>query len=337
MGGVIAKFWRTHYDGRVLCTLCPRYCSIPEGKIGFCGIRKNVDGKLYSLNYGRLTARALDPIEKKPLVHFKPGSWVYSISTAGCNFACQFCQNFDISQRRKVREPYTSPEEIVEDAIASGAHGITGTYNEPIIQVEFLIDVMKLAKERGLFTTWVTNGYITEEALQEVGPLLDAATVDFKGNANPDFYRKYMMVRSPNPIFTALKVMKEKGVHLEITNLVVPTPEGSRDEDVRRLAEWVRDNLGEDVPIHFLRFHPDYKMLSTPPTPAEQLIRYWNLVKSIGMKYVYVGNLWNPKYESTYCPECGNLLVERHLYDVKVYLKPDATCPKCGYSISIVL
>ena len=334
---MVAKFWKPHYEGRVLCTLCPRFCSIPEGKVGFCGVRKNIGGKLYSLNYGRLTARAIDPIEKKPLVHFKPGSWVYSISTAGCNFACQFCQNYDISQRRKVTEPYTSPEDLIEDVIASRADGLTGTYNEPVIQTEYLIDVMRLAKKNGLFTTWVTNGYITEEALEEVAPLLDAATVDFKGNANPEFYRKYMMVPSPDPIFTALEIMKEKGVHVEITNLVVPTPEGSRDEDVKKLARWVVDHLGEDVPMHFLRFHPDYRMLDTPPTPREQLIRYWNIAKGEGVKYVYIGNLWDPKYESTYCPNCGTLLIERHLYNVKIFLRPDASCPNCGHKTSIVL
>ncbi len=332
-----AKFWRPHYNGRVLCTLCPRYCSIPDDRIGFCGVRKNVKGKLYSLNYGRLTARALDPIEKKPLVHFKPGSWVYSISTAGCNMACIFCQNFDISQRRAVREPYFPPEDIVEDAISMGAHGITGTYNEPTIQAEYLIDVMRLAKRKGLFTTWVTNGYITEEALQEVAPLLDAATVDFKGNANPDFYRKYMAVPSPEPIFEALEVMKEKGVHIEITNLVVPTPEGRRDEDVIRLVRWVRDHLGPQVPVHFLRFHPDYKLLDVPSTPRELLVRFWELARKEGMEYVYIGNLWDPKYESTFCPRCNTLLVERHVYRVRVFLKPDATCPKCGYRTSVVL
>lgn len=331
-----ARFWRPLEGGRVKCYLCPRFCSIPVGKVGFCGVRGNHEGKLYALSYGRLTAAAMDPIEKKPLFHYKPGSQVFSISTAGCTFACQFCQNYDISQRRRVTEPYTPPELVVEWAVEAGADGITGTYNEPTTQIEYLLDVMKLAHDRGLFTTWVSDGYMTPEAVDALAPHLDAITVDFKGNANVQFYRKYIYVPSPEPIFEAIRLLHRKGVHVEVTNLVVPVAEGSILEDVEHLATFVRDELGEDAAFHLLRFHPDYKMLDVQPTPKELLVKMYELARSVGLKYVYLGNVWEDKYETTYCPRCGEALVVRQIFGVVKNVLKDGRCPVCAASVPIV-
>lgn len=304
--------------------------------MGFCGVRGNFGGKLYALSYGRLTAAAVDPIEKKPLFHYKPGSRVLSISTAGCTFACQFCQNYDISQRRRVEEPYTSPDEVVEMALTSGVDGITGTYNEPTTQIEFMLDVMRAAHKEGLFTTWVSDGYMTPEAVEALAPHLDAIAVDFKGNGNEQFYRKYIYVPSPAPIFEAIRLLHRKGVHVEVTNLVVPVPEGSHLEDIEKMTKFVLEELGDEASFHLLRFHPDYKMMNVPETPREMLIGMYELAKSVGIKYVYIGNLWDDRFETTYCPKCGTELVVRHVFGVKKNVLKDGRCPTCGYPIPII-
>ena len=323
--------------GKAHCYLCARHCRIPDGQIGFCGVRKNVNGKLYALNYGRLVAMNVDPIEKKPLMHYKPGSWVMSIATVGCNFACQFCQNFDISQRRRVLEPYVPPEYVVEETIRQGADGISYTYNEPTIFAEYAIDVMKLAHQRNLFNTWVTNGYMTVEALEVIARYLDAATVDFKGNANRDFYRKYMQVPDPSPIFDALAEMKRRGVFIEITDLVVPVKEGSSLDDVRRLARWVVENLGPETPFHLLRFHPDYRLLNVPATPVEMLERHAKVAMEEGLHYVYIGNVWGHPLESTYCPGCGHKVIDRIGFQVRKIDLRQGRCPKCGERINVIM
>jgi len=334
---VEASFWRKAEGGRVKCELCPRFCSVPEGKIGFCGVRANLGGKMYALSYGRLTAAAVDPIEKKPLFHFHPGSRVLSISTAGCTFACQFCQNFEISQRRKVDGGYTPPEDVVRMALRLGADGITGTYNEPTTQIEYLLDVMKEAHRKGLFTTWVSDGYITPEAVKELAPHLDAITVDFKGNGNEQFYRKYIYVPSPAPIFDAIRELQALKVHVEVTNLVVPVKEGSDEGDLRRMAEFVRDVQGEEASFHLLAFHPDYKMLDVPPTPREVLFRMYEVARKAGINYVYIGNIGDDRYETTFCPGCSAPLVVRHIFGVKKNVLKGNKCPYCGASVPIVI
>jgi len=334
---VEASFWRKSEGGRVKCELCPRFCSIPEGKVGFCGVRGNFGGKMYALSYGRLTAAAMDPIEKKPLFHYKPGSQVLSISTAGCTFACQFCQNFEISQRRRVEEGFTGAEEVVNMALEQGADGITGTYNEPTTQIEYLIDVMKCAKRRGLFTTWVSDGYMTADAVEALAPHLDAMTVDFKGNANEQFYRKYIYVPSPAPIFDAIRELHAKGVHVEVTNLVVPVSEGSDPSDVRKLAEFIVDVQGDDATFHLLAFHPDYKMLNVSPTPREMLLKMHDVAVEVGIKYVYIGNMWDDRYETTFCPGCSAPLVVRHIFGVKRNVLKGDRCPHCGARVPIVI
>jgi len=332
-----AMFWKREGD-RIHCFLCHRHCKIPEGQIGFCGVRKVINGELYALNYGRLAAMHIDPIEKKPLNHFMPGTYVMSIATVGCNFACQYCLNWDISQRRKVSEPYVSPEEVVNETIRLGADGISYTYNEPTIFAEYAIDVMRLAHKYNLFNTWVTNGYMTLESLDIIGRYLDAATVDFKGHGNKDFYRKYIWIPDPSPIYESIIEMKRRKVFIEITDLVVPTKNGSNYDDIRRLAKWIYDNLGPDTPLHLLRFHPDYRMLNVSSTPVELLEKSVSIAREEGLKHVYIGNVWGHKYEDTYCPRCGYKVIDRDgFYIVKYDITKDGRCPKCGYKLNIVL
>ncbi len=331
-----ARFWKSLGDGRVVCNLCHRRCIIVPGAYGVCGVRYNHNGKLYTLVYGLLTAANPDPIEKKPLMHFNPGSCVFSISTAGCNFYCKFCQNWVLSQSRRDRifgEPYT-PEEVVEQAIKNGCQGISYTYNEPTIFYEFMYDTAKLAKQKGLFNTMVTNGYMTPEAIKELGPYMDAATVDFKGGGNREFYRKFMAVPDPEPIYESILAMKEEGWWIEITNLVVPKY-GDKKEDIRKLASWIVDNLGDETPFHLLRFHPDYLMQDLPPTPVSKLEELAEIARSEGLKHVYIGNVWGHPLENTYCPNCGRLVVERNgFFITRWLLKEDFKCPYCGYKLN---
>jgi len=303
-----------------------------------CGVRKNVDGKLYTLVYGLLTAANVDPIEKKPLYHFYPGSRVLSIATVGCNFFCKFCQNWEISQSRLEKGLYgvfRTPEEVVEAALATQSDGISYTYNEPTIFFEFMYDTAKLAKKHGLFNTMVTNGYATPEAIDMLGNLMDAATVDFKGGGNKEFYRKFIGVPDPEPIFETILAMRDKGWFVEITNLVVPEV-GDKEEDVRRLARWIVENLGEETPFHLLRFYPHYKMKDYPPTPVETLERLAKVSMEEGLVHVYIGNVVPHELEHTYCPKCGYLVIKRYgFYIVEWRLTEDNRCPRCGYKLNI--
>jgi len=335
-----ARFWSpvAGKPGYVKCDLCSRRCAIAPGRFGVCGVRRNVGGRLYTYVYGLLTAANLDPIEKKPLFHFNPGSAVFSISTPGCNFFCQFCQNWEISQSRLesgLYGEYHPPEEVVGEAKRLGADGISYTYNEPTVFYEYMYDVSRLAKREGLFNTMVTNGYMTPEALDELRPYLDAATVDFKASGDPGFYRKFMGVPDPEPVKQALVEMKRKGIHVEVTDLIVPKVGDSREE-FRKLAEWIVENLGDEAPLHLLRFHPHYKMADYPPTDVGTLEEMAAIAKSAGLKHVYIGNVWRHPLESTYCPECGAKLVERvGFFITKWNLTEDNRCPVCGAKVSI--
>ncbi|PMB75360.1 MAG: AmmeMemoRadiSam system radical SAM enzyme [Fervidicoccus fontis] len=338
----VAKFW-DQVEGKektVKCKLCKRYCEIPNNSYGACGVRKNIDGKLYTLVYGLLTAVAIDPIEKKPLFHFKPGSSVLSISTVGCNFFCQFCQNWEISQSRLeegLYGNYYEPEEIVNIALSNRADGISYTYNEPTVFYEYMYDVAKIAKQKALFNTMVTNGYISEYALEEISPYMDAATVDFKGSGNKEFYQKYMGVPDPSPIFDTLTLMKEKKIHIEITDLVVPKI-GDREEDIDKLTKWIVENLGDETPFHILRFYPQYKLNYLPITPVKTLEKFAEIAKNNGLKYVYIGNVPGHRLENTYCPSCGKVLIEREgFYIGKINLTEDGRCKYCGYKTNIIL
>jgi pyruvate formate lyase activating enzyme len=335
-----ALLWHTE-DDKIRCDLCGRRCLIPVGSLGVCLVRKNIGGKLYSLNYGKLIAVHKDPIEKKPLYHFYPGSYAFSIASAGCGFMCKFCCNYEISQvyrdsglREVVGEDHT-PEDIVESAASEGCKVISFTYTEPTVFFEFAYDVAKLAHARGLKNSFVTNGYMTPEAVREISPYLDAATVDFKGSGDPETYRSFCGVADVEPIYSALLEMKDCGIHIEITNLLIPRY-GDDLEQFRRLVRWIREKLGDEVPLHILRFFPTYRLDDVPETPIGTLDRAYEIAREEGMKFVYLGNVPGRR-EDTYCPNCGELLIKRFgLWAVELKIKNDR-CPKCGTRIPVVL
>jgi pyruvate formate lyase activating enzyme len=320
---------------KVKCCLCARRCVINDGATGFCLVRKNEGGMLFSLNYAKAISACIDPVEKKPLSHFNPGALVMSVATVGCNFRCQFCDNWMISQDKKIAGRHFPPEEVVKAARDNNCQGISYTYTEPTIFFEYAYDTCVLARKVGLFNTFVTNGYMTPEAVKTIAPYLDAATVDFKGGGDPDFYKSYSAVSSVEPIYEALKEMKQNGIHIEITNLVVPKVGDSVDR-VRELAVWVRDNLGKDTPVHLLRFHPDYQLTTIAATPIESLERAYAVAKGEGLNYVYVGNVPGHPSENTYCPNCNELLIKRFSFEItKWSLTRDMRCPVCGQQIPI--
>ena len=325
-------------DERVICTACNRYCVLKDGQIGFCGIRKNVEGKLYLLSWGLTASMNIDPIEKKPLFHFKPGSKVLSISTTGCNWMCKYCQNYDISQRRTVDGYTLYPEDARKILKEYGANGASYTYNEPTIFAEYARDIAEEIKKVNGFNTFVSNGYLSKEAVDYVSSFLDAITVDFKGNANDSFARKYINIKSYEPVFQTLKSLKEKGLHIELTDLIVPV-EGIGDniEDARQLVSWIKMNLGENVPLHFTRFHPDYLMSEVPPTPISILEEHYRMARDEGLKFVYLGNVPGSKLENTYCPRCGRLVIERAGFSItRKFYDNSGHCNFCGEDLHIV-
>ena len=263
-------------EKRVRCYLCNRVCTIPDGGLGFCLVRKNEGGKLYALTYGKACSMAVDPITKKPLAHFYPGALVFSVGAGGCNFRCEFCDNWMISQDKGVVGTDLKPEEIVRSARDNACQGISYTYTEPTIFFEYAYDTSKLARQVGFFNTFVTNGYMTREAIHTISPYLDAATVDFKGGADPEFYKKFSAVPSVEPIFASLLEMKRHDIHVEITNLVVPKT-GDSLERIHELAMWIRTKIGKETPFHLLRFHPEYKMIDAVETPIETLEKAYKI------------------------------------------------------------
>ncbi len=322
---------------RIRCTACRRYCILKQGQPGFCGIRKNIDGKLYLLTYGRPYAVNIDPIEKKPVMHMYPGYRVLSFGTTGCNYACKYCQNYDMSQRKDVQGMRISPDAMVELAIRRGCEGIAYTYNEPTVFMEYAHDIGVIARKRGLINIFVSNGHESEEAIEYARDFLDIITVDFKGNASNEFYRKFISVPSADPIFDTLRLLKDAGIHVEITDLVVPRAGDSLD-DARSMIERVSGIFGFDIPVSFLRFHPDYRMLDYPSTPVSTLEAHYELAKSMGMKYVYIGNVPGHKAQNTYCPRCGSLSIRRDIFESEVInLNEDGSCSTCGYQTGIVL
>ncbi|MEM0084344.1 MAG: AmmeMemoRadiSam system radical SAM enzyme [Candidatus Methanomethylicia archaeon] len=330
-----AMLYESIGNGNVKCNLCARRCIIAEGKTGFCRVRKNIGGKLYSLVYSKACSIACDPIEKKPLFHFNPGASVLSIATIGCNFRCLFCDNWVISQEEEIYGREIPPERIVELALENDCQGISYTYTEPTIFFEYAYETSKIAKSKGLFNTFVTNGYMTPEAVRTIAPYLDAATVDFKCSANPEAYRKFSSVFDVNPIFECLLELKRNNIFIEITNLLIPGLEGW-EKDLENLCSWIVNNLGFEIPFHILRFHPDYKMYDRPSTPSYMLKTAAEIARKTGLKHVYLGNAPELKGENTYCPNCNKLLIERYGFQIFIYdLKDESKCPKCEYNLNI--
>lgn len=323
-------------DRKVRCTACARYCLIPEGSHGFCFVRKNVGGELVLLSYGKASAVQVDPIEKKPLLHFHPGTRVYSIGTVGCNWRCLYCQNAEISQEREIVGRSLPPHAAVTQAKRLGCSGMTFTYNEPTIFAEYAVDVIQEAHKAGLFANFVTNGYMTPEAVGLIGPHLDAISVDFKGSGEAGFLRKYVAAKGPEPIFETAVDLHKRGVHVEVTDLIVPEV-GESVEATQRLARFVRDELGPSTPLHLLRFHPDYKMMEFPETPVATLEKLHRVAKAEDLDYVYLGNVWGHPLENTYCPRCGNVVVRRFGSTIQSWrLDAENCCRKCGEKIPIV-
>jgi len=323
-------------NNRVVCTACARGCRLSPGQIGFCGVRGNKDGDLYLLVYGVLIAVNVDPIEKKPLMHFHPGSKVLSIATTGCDWACAYCQNYDISQRRIVEGFRFEPEDLIKIALDTGSDGITYTYNEPTIFIEYAHDVGVLAHKHGLFNTFVSNGYMTDEAVDYASKFLDAITVDFKGNGDNKFARRFILIPSYEPVFNALLELKRKKIFIEITDLVVPKV-GDDLNMAKKLSRWIIENLGPETPVHFLRFHPDYKMLDYPPTPVETLEKHVRIAREEGLQYVYIGNVPGHPMENTYCPRCGKPVIVRYGFEILEWnLDEENKCRFCGYKINII-
>jgi pyruvate formate lyase activating enzyme len=320
----------------IRCDLCARRCVIHDGETGFCRVRKAKDGKLYTIVYGLIDGMAPDPIEKKPLFHFAPGSSAFSISTSSCNFRCQFCLNYHSAHRETPVGRELSPEEIVLLAEQYDCAGITYTYTEPTVFMELAHDTAEIAHNKGMFNTFVTNGYMTQEAIDYIAPYLDAASVNFKGSANKKFYEDLMSVPKVKPIFDCMLAMKEKGIFIEITNLIIPEV-GDSLEDSRILAEWVVENLGERTPFHFTAFSPTYKLTHLPRTSAATLEAHINVAKEAGLVFVYSGNVAGHDYENTYCPECGFKVVERYsVYLNMNNLDEEGKCPRCKADLNIV-
>ncbi len=328
-----ARWWRPLESGKLLCTLCPRLCEIPEGKAGFCFIRKNVGGQLVSLGYGRSTGFAVDPVEKKPLNHFLPGTTVLSFGTAGCNLGCKFCQNWSISKARldENRSEEGTPEEVVELALQASCAGIAYTYNDPVIWAEYAIDIARIARREGLKNVFVTAGYVTPEARPEIFEFMDATNVDLKAFTER-FYRQITLSHL-DPVKDTLRwLRRETSVWLEITTLLIPG-ENDGDDELREECDWIVEALGPDVPLHFTAFHPDFKMLDWPPTPASTLLRARDIARRSGIQYCYVGNVHDLEGQTTYCPGCGAALVRRDWHAILLYRLDGNRCPDCGREI----
>ncbi len=328
-----ALFYRKKEKKVVECFLCNHKCVIKDGDVGICGVRKNIGGILYSLNYGKVVAKSIDPIEKKPLFHFFPGSSAYSIACVGCNFQCTFCQNWEISQKKEadklgISATYIPAEKIVEDAINSNCKSISYTYTEPTVYFEFAYDCAKLAKQEGLYNNFVTNGFMSKEALKEILPYLDAANVDLKSFSD-QFYKKLCKARL-NPVLENIKLMKEYGIWVEVTTLIIPQMNDS-EEELFQIASFIA-SLGKDIPWHVSRFHPDYK-LSLPSTSLDILEKAYKIGKNCGLRYVYIGNTYTDYGENTYCYNCSNLLIKRYGFWIEEYMIEAGRCKFCGAKI----
>lgn len=330
-GVVQGEWWHRLEDGRIQCDLCPRFCKLHEGQRGFCFVRQARDGAIVLTSYGRASGFCVDPIEKKPLNHFYPGSEILSFGTAGCNLGCRFCQNWDISKAREVDtlSDWALPQAVAEAAVYSECRSLAFTYNDPVIFAEYAIDCAIAAHEYGLKTVAVTAGYITPEARRAFYAHMDAANVDLKAFTE-DFYHR-LCFGALAPVLDTLRWLKhETEVWFEITTLLIPGHNDSPDE-IARMCAWLVENLGPDVPLHFTAFHPDYKMMDVPHTPPATLTRARQQALDAGLKHVYTGNVYDQAGQSTYCAGCGRLLIERNWYRLGEWnLDHHGCCKFCG-------
>ncbi|MEM3370489.1 MAG: AmmeMemoRadiSam system radical SAM enzyme [Candidatus Woesearchaeota archaeon] len=322
-----ALFYRKLKGKKVECQLCPRKCVIGPGKLGFCKARRNIGGKLFSLVYGMPAALHVDPVEKKPLFHFLPGSTALSLGTTGCNFSCDNCQNFEISQSQPAEFEEVSPERIVELAVEHSCKSIAFTYNEPTVFYEYMLDIALLAKKKGVRCIIVSNGFINEAPLKKILPIIDAANIDLKGDAN--FYRR-VAKGELDPVLNSLKLLRNAGVWLEITNLLIPGYNDS-EKDIEWLSSWIERNLGRDVPLHISRFFPMFRMADVPITPESRIEEAYMTAKK-HLDFVYTGNLFNGR-EDTICPNCSNCLVGRSGYFIRENNIERGKCKFCRRKI----
>ena len=320
-------------QGKVLCLTCQRKCVIPESQKGWCQTRENKGGKLYSLIYGEVSQLSINPIENKPVFHFYPGSKWLSLGSVGCNFHCPGCQNWDIAHWKEgqMYTEYLSPEGLVSKAKSTCFTGISFTFKEPALWFEYTVDVAKLSKAQGLYTNYVTNGFITEEAFDRVAPFLDVYRFDIKG-ITEETYTRIGHTKEFRGILEITKKAKEYGVHVEVVTNVIPGFNDSETE-LRCLASWIKHSLGPEVPWHVTRFYPHLKLSHLSPTPVSKLERAWSIGKEEGIWYVYLGNVPGHRGENTYCHRCGELLIERHVFDIIKDKMVGNRCPNCNIMI----
>ena len=326
-----AKYWHLLDDGRIQCDVCPRDCKLHEGQRGACFVRARAGDAMVLTTYGRSSGFCVDPIEKKPLNHFYPGSSVFSFGTAGCNLACKFCQNWDISKSNDFDKlaDQASPEVIAQTAQKLGCKSVAFTYNDPVIFAEYAMDVADACHQLGIQTVAVTAGYMHDAVRRDFYAKIDAANVDLKAFTEEFYYK--LTGAHLQPVLDTLKYLKhETSVWFEITTLLIPGRNDS-DEEITRMCAWIAKELGTDVPLHFSAFHPDYKMTDIPPTPPLTLVRARRIAQAAGLKYVYLGNVHDTDGDTTYCSSCHTKLIVRDWYQILDYqLKDDGTCPQCG-------
>ena len=328
------RWWQRLDDGRVQCDLCPRDCRLHEGQRGACFVRARVNDAMVLTTYGRSSGFCIDPVEKKPLNHFLPGSAILSFGTAGCNLACKFCQNWDISKSRDMDRlmDEASPEAIARAAVESGCRSVAFTYNDPVIFAEYAMDVADACREAGLLSVAVTAGYMSPEPRREFYAKMDAANVDLKGFTDA-FYVKLTGAKLAPVLDTLVYLKHETDVWFEITTLLIPGKNDS-PEEVRAESRWIRKELGPDVPLHFTAFHPDFKMMDLPPTPASTLTRSRAIALEEGLRYVYTGNVHDREGGTTFCPSCHARLIERDWHRIDAYrITASGQCPKCATQI----
>jgi len=334
IGLYTAKWWETAKNDKLLCTLCPRYCTIGEGQHGFCFIRQNIGGTLYSLGYGKPSGFGIDPIEKKPLNHFLPGTTILSFGTLGCNLGCKFCQNWSISkaQSESTQLDFYPPEEIVGLAKQYKTPSIAFTYNDPVIFGEYVIDISEIARQENIKTVMVTAGYIDANARKDVFKNIDAANVDLKAFTE-NFYFKNTASHLAPVLDTLIWLKNETDIWFELTTLLIPG-ENDSDYEIQSMCDWILQNLGDSVPLHFTAFHPSFKMSGIASTPNATVLRARQIALSAGIQYCYVGNMLNEEGQATRCPLCKTLLIQRDWHSVTKMNMSRGKCPSCGAAIA---